>query len=90
MAICTRLVGTFNNDVRASRCIKRLCKLGIGPQSIAVAGASSNLMHVVTTQQLKSFQQGKHMILPSIFGALLGAAFATWAMLAGPVGVRFS
>jgi len=86
MAIRTRLIGTFKSDSRASRCIKRLCKLRIGPRSIAVAGASSNLMQVVTAQELKTFQQGKYMILLGISGALIGAAVATWAMLSGPVG----
>lgn len=86
MAISTRLIATFKDDIRASRCIKRLCKLSVSQTSIAVAGASSSLMQIVTAQELKTFQQGKYMISLGISGALIGAAVATWALISGPVG----
>ena len=86
MTISTKVTGTFDRDAGAGRCIKRLSKLNIQPQDISVAGANSSLMQLLTSQLLKTREQGKYIILLSISGAVIGAAIATFALVVCPQG----
>lgn len=73
MTMLVKSIGVFDQDFRAARCIRRLCKLGIRPESISVAGANSKLVRVASGQALQTRQQGKYMASSGVSGAVIGA-----------------
>lgn len=84
MAVSAKVIGTFDSDERAGRCIRRLRKYRMPPVSISVAGAHSELMRVVTAQMLKTHEQSEYMLLLGCCGAVTGAILAICASFACP------